>query len=99
MIPCQWCGGEHRRKSREQRECRDLHRNGIEPKPKAAPKAAGPRREGNEATRYANDPLRGDARAHSAAKQLRAGTPARLVAKRLGLNLSFVRDVERRMGG
>lgn len=95
-IRCRYCGGEHRRRSKELRECRRT--NGRISQEAGAPEPSAPKRPGSETTRYEQDPFKGDKRAHLIARRLREGMSARKVAKMIGVNLSVVRDVERRLG-
>jgi hypothetical protein len=98
-VACPWCGGTHRHHSREQRDCRARARKGLPPaEPKVTPPSA-PARPGNETTRYQTDPLGGNGRAHAVARMLRNGDNERLIAKRLNVNLAFVRDVKSKLEG
>jgi hypothetical protein len=94
MVRCPFCGQEHRRRSKEQRECRQRHRAGKPPPPSAAPSRREEARPGSEVTRYETDPLKGDKRAHAIARKLRYGKPPRQVAKELSVPVKIVREVE-----
>lgn len=88
-VTCSFCGGEHRRRSKELTECRrtrgDTANIGVADKTKPT------RRAGSEVTRYANDPVGGNPLAHAARKYAKAGWPARKIAKTLNRNLNEVR--------
>lgn len=93
-FTCSFCGGVHRRRSKEARECRQRARSGRPPLPPPEPRdAAAPRQPRSEITHYATDPLRGDKRAHVIAHKHRAGMAPRRIAKQLGLPLATVRSV------
>ncbi len=91
-VQCSFCGGEHRRRSRELDECRTRHRKGL-PVAAEVEVARNEAAKGDEATRYRTDPLRGDTRAHSIMKRHRSGWPARKIAKSLDVKLDIVQDV------
>jgi hypothetical protein len=90
-TPCNFCGGEHRRKSREQRECRQRYRRGKDPvKPLAIPKESNERQAGSPTTHYQTKPAQW---AIAAKKMQKAGWPIGKIAKRLGVNVSDLRAV------
>lgn len=91
-ITCHWCGGKHRRRSQEARECRARARAGKPPL--SAPAPAPP-----PAPRTLGDPLDGDRDAHAIARKLRNGWPARKIAKYMGLPLAAVEEVIDKLGG
>jgi hypothetical protein len=93
-VTCNFCGKQHRRKSRELRECRRRHRHG-QGEATTATKRDAQARPGSATTRYQTDPLRGDKLAHAIAKKLRAGMAPRKVAKHLNLSLATVQAVAR----
>lgn len=98
-VTCSFCGREHRRNSKELRECRRNARRGKEPAADTSAGANGaPRRQGAPSTRYEVDPLRGDKRAHAIAKKLRQGWPARKIAKHLNVPVETVYAVRDRAG-
>lgn len=89
---CPRCGNRHRNRSKEQRECRAMYRNGEIWKP--APTAAkGEAEERDEATRYTRDPFRGNSRHHLIAKKAKENWPARKIAKFVGLPVKDVKSV------
>lgn len=92
-IQCGYCGGSHSN-TRERRACR---LRGGAPEPVEEPKVSAPRRAGNETTRYATDPLRGNPRAHAIAKQLRSGKKPRQVAKFFGVPMGVVDEIRRKV--
>jgi hypothetical protein len=97
-FTCPFCGEQHRKKSREGRECRQRVRRGKEPVGKPEPEPDGAqRREGSEVTHYLNDPLKGNARSHAIAKGLRRGWSERKVAKRMSVPLDEVKEVAARL--
>jgi transposase-like protein len=95
---CPFCGGEHRRKSAEARECRKRARAGKPPLEPPPPKESQPARRGSPTTLYENDPLRGDKRAHLIARLARQGWPTRKIAKRVSVSVSEVNEVLERIG-
>lgn len=95
MSGCNFCGGEHRRGSKEQRECRRTR--GKSPEQTQPPVEAGERRAGDQMTRYATDPLKGDKIGHAIAKRLKMGQSERKTAKLFNVSLERVREVSRKL--
>jgi hypothetical protein len=95
MSSCDFCGGEHRRGSREQRECRRTRGKSSEREPTVA--EVGERRAGDQMTRYKTDPLKGDKMGHAIAKRLKMGQSERKTAKLFNVSLERVREVSRKL--
>lgn len=93
MVRCNFCGGEHRRRSSELRECRKRHRHG-------AAVAASPRSQNDTATKPKPnyDALGGNPRDHIIIRWAKQNWPARKIAKHLDLPLGEVRQTLRRAG-
>jgi hypothetical protein len=89
---CPFCGGEHRRKSKEQRECRRLHREGKPPAEAAPPKERAAARPGTPTTHYKPKPKSWTL---SAQKMARNGWSAKRIAKRLGVSAGDVEQALR----
>lgn len=92
-VVCPFCGGEHRRKSKEQRECRLRARRGKSPlPPDPKPEPSGARHAGAPTTHYETDALRGDKRAHGIERKARQGWTERKIAKHYGISVEKVRE-------
>lgn len=88
---CRYCGGEHRRKSKEARQCRESYRNGKAPiDPDPATKEPNERKPGSPTTHYEAKP---ESWALAAKKLQRQGWPIRKIAKNIGVNVGDVRKV------
>lgn len=94
-LTCKWCGGEHRRGSKEARECRKTRGKSAEVVQHEKPTQE--RRPGDQMTRYETDPLKGDKIGHAIAKRLRMGQSERKTAKLFNVSLERVREVSRKV--
>jgi hypothetical protein len=85
---CPFCGDEHRRGSKEQRECRQRSRRGKAPAEPAPVPAAGERHAGSPTTHYRK---KAASWALAARKAKKAGWPDGKIAKRFGVSVADVR--------
>lgn len=95
---CSRCGHTHRNRSKEQRECRAMHRRGEVWKPAPGPAPKGTPVARHEATRYQNDPLGGNKRDHLILRKARENWPLRKIAKFMDMPVSDVRAVIQKAG-
>jgi DNA invertase Pin-like site-specific DNA recombinase len=86
---CEHCGGRHYTRG-ERTKCENDH---------AAPKPPVEARQGSPTTRYSNDPLGGDQRAHMIARKLNDGMSVRKVAKRYDIPVATVQNIQKKLKG
>lgn len=87
---CRYCGGSHRRKSKEARECRQRYRDGKPAAESAPVREAGERHAGSPMTHYQAKPK---SWALAAKKLRKSGWADAKIAKRLGINVAEIAEV------
>lgn len=88
-VRCNFCGGEHRRRSKELRECR---RRRGKPAGESSTDSA------DSKSKVDYDSLGGNPRAHLVIRRVKNGWPVPKIAKQMDLSIKEVKRIKREAG-